>query len=195
MKLSDITADTKIIKDFSKRLATSTKEVIVSTIVGKAKRTSGISTIPVDFNMENGQLVTIYTRIITQQDVNYQSEGKSAKKNQAYPPTSRDMIDIFRVDINNKQMPTTGDFDNSYKPSFNKAVDEVADFVKNGQVAFDKKRSAVKVAPTKNNNNSLLALGKQIQALQQKAKELDVIIESKRGELKVLEGKLAASVV
>ena len=169
MKLSDITENTQLIKDFKQRLAKSAGEAIVATIINKVKRTSGVSTLPIDFNLENGQKVTIYARIID------------------------DKADIFRVDVNDKQMPTSTDmdFDPSYKPSFNKSVDMVGKFVTSGAAAFEKKRAAIKVAPVKSKNTSL-SITKKIAAFQQQADELAQQIELKSQEKKGLEDKLAS---
>lgn len=166
MKLSDITENTSLIKDFKQRLAKSLGESVVATIIGKVKRTSGISAVPVDFNLENGQQVTTYLRVID------------------------DKPDMYRIDINGKQMPTTGDFSNEYKPSFNKSVDEVAKFVKTGQTAFDAKIAKQKVkSPIAKNPN--LSITKKIEQFSQQAGELDHQIELKTAEKQGLENRLA----
>ena len=104
-----------------------------------------------------------------------------------------DKADIFRVDVNDKQMPTSTDldFDPSYKPSFNKSVDMVGKFVTAGAAAFEKKRAAIKVAPVKSKNTSL-SITKKIAAFQQQADELAQQIELKSQEKKGLEDKLAS---
>lgn len=180
IKLSDITEKTPLVKDFIQRLAKTTKQAVATTIVGKVKRTGGVSALPIDINLENGQVVTIYTRIIT--DIN-----QDTKVVRPQPP--RYTPDIFRVDVNGKQMPTTGDFSNDYKPSFNKSVDEVAQFIAQGQKAFDTKRTALKPARISGQSETMTQK-KQLDELTAKAVELDQQIEIKQGEKQVLQDKL-----
>ena len=180
IKLSDITEKTPLVKDFIQRLAKTTKQAVVTTIVGKVKRTGGVSALPIVINLENGQVVTIYTRIIT--DIN-----QDIKVVRPQPP--RYTPDIFRVDVNGKQMPTTGDFSNDYKPSFNKSVDEVAQFIAQGQKAFDTKRTALKPARI-GGQSETMTQKKQLDELTAKAVELDQQIEIKQGEKQVLQDKL-----
>lgn len=166
MKLSDTTEKTPLIKDFKQRLAKTLGESVVAVIIGKVKRTGGISALPVDFNLENGQQVTTYLRVIDEKP------------------------DMYRIDINGKQIPTTGDFSNEYKPSFNKSVDEIAMFVKTGQTAFNAKVAKQKVkSPIAKNPN--LSITKKIEQFNQQADKLDHQIELKTAEKQGLENRLA----
>lgn len=168
MKLSDINEKTEIIKDFSKQLSKTTKQRIASTVFGKIKRTSGISVMPVDFTLENLQVVTLNMRIID------------------------DKPDIFRVDINGKAFVSTGDFSNEYKPSFNKSVAEVGKAVLLGQDKFNKSLSRQK-APRKTTNKSTRISQKQTLAnLDELAQQLDQQIEQKQAEKQVLIEQLQA---
>ena len=54
MKLSDITEKTLLVKDFSKRLAKSTKQAIPIIDVEKVARVGGASVRPVNMVLENG---------------------------------------------------------------------------------------------------------------------------------------------
>lgn len=166
MKLSEIKETTPLVKDFYKRFEKSVKEKIVSSVLNKAKRVAGVSAIPIDLNLENGQVVTIYLRIID------------------------DKPDIFRVDVNGRQMPTTGDFSNEYKPSFNLSVDEVASFVRQGQSAFDKKRAKVKVKPISPKRETV-SIKQQIQDFKSQSHELDQVISQKQLEKQALVDQLA----
>ena len=167
MKLSEITEKTPLVKDFSNRLAKSTKQAIVALTIDNVKRVSGASVRPVNIVLENGQSVKIYLRL--------------AKEDEA--------LDLIRMDINGKNVPLTGDFDNSYKPSFNQSVDSVAAIIKNGQKAFETKRAKAKVRPPSTGPRPMNK-AQQKNALLEIAKERDVIIETKTKEKQTLEAQL-----
>lgn len=169
MKLADLSEKTPLIKDFSQYLAKSVGESIVTTVISKAKRISGVSATPIDFNLENGQVVTAYIRVVDEK------------------------YDMYRVDVNGKQLPTTGDLDNTYKPSFKKSVDEIANFVKKGQAAFDKKQAGTKVRVATSNRNASVSAAKQIQELKVQSKELDQQITTAEQTEKTLAEQLAAA--
>lgn len=166
MKLSELSEKNPLIRDFSNRLAKSTKQPINSTQFNKIKRVSGVSALPVDFHLAHGQNVTIYLRLI---------EGNP---------------DIFRIDVNDKQLPTTGDFSNDYKPSFNKSVDEIANVIVKGQSNFDKKRTAVKTASTSSRNNT--SQRQKLADLTQQIGEIDSQIQQKQAEKQALIDQLDA---
>lgn len=168
MKLSDITEKTPLVKDFAKRLAKSTKQAIPIIDVEKVKRISGASLRPVNMVLENGQTVKIYLRLAAEDE----------------------SLDLIRMDINGKNVPLTGDFDNSYKPSFELSVDGVANIINTGQKAFETKRAKMKIRkPT--TGNQPMNKAQQKNALIESAKELDTIIETKTTEKQTLEAQLA----
>lgn len=169
MKLADLTEKTPLVKDFSQYLAKSVGEAIVAIVVNKAKRISGVSATPVDFNLENGQVVTAYIRVVDEK------------------------YDMYRVDVNGKQLPTTGDLDNEYKPSFKKSVDEIANFVKRGQAGFDKKQASTKVRVASSNRNASVSMAKQIQELKVQSQELDNQLTNAEQTEKTLVEQLAAA--
>lgn len=161
MKLSDITAKTKLVADFSKRLAHSAKQKIVATEIEKVKRVSGASVRPVNMIFENGQSVKIYLRLV---------DAKDGAK-----------YDIFRIDINGKLIPLSGDFDNSYKPSFDASVDMLAGMIKSGQKAFNAKQSKIKVRKP-HTGKAPMNKAQQRNALIVEAKDLDTVIDNKTKE-------------
>lgn len=172
MKLSEITKKTKLVADFSKRLSYSAKEKIVATEVEKVKRISGASVRPVSMALENGQTVKIYLRLV----------DDGAK------------YDIFRIDVNGKMIPLSGDFDNSYDDSFNASVDALATMIKTGQKKFDAKRAKMKVRKTPasgGSSNRPMNKAQQRNALFDEIKELDVIIKNKATEKDELTEQLA----
>lgn len=168
MKLSDITEKTPLVKDFSKRLAKSTKQAIAILEVEKVKRVSGASVRPVNMVLENGQTVKIYLRLAAEDGA----------------------LDLIRMDINGKNVPLTGDFDNSYKPSFEQSVDGVANIINTGQKAFQAKRAKMKVKrPT--TGKQPMNKAQQKAALFETAKELDTVIATKTAEKQTLQTQLA----
>lgn len=174
MKLSEITKKTKLVADFSKRLAYSTKQKVVDTAIEKVKRISGASVRPVSMALENGQTVKIYLRLV--------DDGEK--------------YDIFRIDVNGKMIPLSGDFDNGYDDSFNASVDALATMIKTGQKKFDTKRAKMKVrkTPAKSGGGSTnrpMNKAQQRNALFDEIKELDVIIQNKATEKAELTEQLA----
>jgi len=168
MKLSDVTEKTPLIKEFINRLAKATKQAIPIVNVLKVVRVSGASAKPIEAVLENGQKVKLYVR----------TEG-----------SDDDKLDIFRIDINGKQQPLSGDFDNSYKPSFNASVDALGHSIVRGQNAFNKKQAKVRVKPLRASAPKNKA--QQRNELLQQVRELDKIITTKEAEKKQLEEKLA----
>lgn len=168
MKLSDITEKTPLVKDFSKRLAKSTKQAIAILEVEKVARVSGASVRPVNMVLENGQTVKIYLRLAAEDEA----------------------LDLIRMDINGKNVPLTGDFDNSYKPSFELSVDGVANIINTGQKAFETKRAKMKIRkPTA--GSPPMNKAQQKNALITEAAELDIVIATKTTEKQTLEAQLA----
>lgn len=167
MKLSDITEKSPLVADFSKRLTYTAKQKIVNTEIEKTKRVSGASVRPVNFIFENGQTLKIYLRLV---------DGE-AKPNEVPPKR----LDVIRIDINGKQIPMSGDYDNSYKPSFNASVDLLANAIKSGQKSFDLKRAKVKVRAPRT-GKAPMNKAQQRKALLAEASDLDVVIDNKTKE-------------
>ncbi|WP_296405409.1 hypothetical protein [Psychrobacter sp.] len=170
MKLSEINENTPLVKDFTQRLSKSTKQQIVVTEVMKVARVSGASARPVLIALEGGQSVKIYLR-----------ESDSATKGGG--------IDLFRVDINGKTQPTTGDFDNTYKPAFNASVDEIASIVTRGQAAFSNKQAKTVVMKTKS-SRAPQNKAQILSALNETSTQLDTEITTKTQIKTDLETKL-----
>ncbi|WP_352309085.1 hypothetical protein [Psychrobacter sp. W2-37-MNA-CIBAN-0211] len=167
MKLSELKKTTPLIKDLIKQLKKSTKQAIPIVDIEKTKRVAGASARPVRMVFENGQTMVVYIRIADENP------------------------DLFRIDINGKNQPLAGDYDHSYKPSFDASVAQLGAIIKNGQAAFAKKLAKKKVrkAPT-GTKTTPKNKSQQRNALMTEATELDVIIKNKSTEKKGLEGQL-----
>lgn len=169
MKLSDITEKTPLVKDFVARLGKTAKQAIPIVEVEKVKRVAGASVRPVNMVLENGQTVTIYLRLAAEDEA----------------------LDLIRMDINGKNVPLSGDFDNSYKPSFNASVDAIANTIRTGQKAFEVKRAKLKVkAPRAAGAAAPMNKVQQKKALLETAAELDIVIKSKTTEKAALAAQL-----
>lgn len=166
MKLSDITPKTPLVKDFVTRLARSTKQAIPIVNIEKVKRVSGASVRPVNLVLENGQTVKIYLRL------------------------ADDHFDIFRIDINDKVQPLSGDFDNSYKPSFNASVDALATTIRNGQTAFTKKLAKNRIKPPVATSKPPQNKSQQLKVVIAEVKALDNVIATKTAEKEALANQL-----
>lgn len=161
MKLSDITVKTPLVRDFVKRLTQSAKQGIPIVQIEKTRRVDGASTRPVLMSLENGQSIKLYIRLAGDDE----------------------HLDIFRIDLNGKQMPISGDFDNSYLPAFNLSVDAIANTIRSGQKAFSAKvaKQRIKGAPVRNTNNPK-NIAQQRNAVLEQSKERDEIIKRKTDE-------------
>lgn len=170
MKLSDITDKTKLVKDFVAQLKKSTKQAIPIVDVEKVKRISGASARPVNMVLENGQSIKIYIRLAGDDD----------------------HLDIFRIDINGKSQPLSGDYDNSYAPSFNASVGALGRSITQNQAAFDKKRAKQKVAtPSAKSGRTPMNKSQQRNAAIAESKELDAVIAQREQTKSELEAQLA----
>lgn len=166
MKLSDITPKTPLVRDFAKRLGTSAKQSVPIVDVERVQRITGASARPVNMILENGQTVKIYLRL------------------------ADDHLDIFRIDINGKAQPLSGDFDNSYKPSFNASVDQIGATIRNGQAAFTKKLATKRIKPPTATGNAPQNKSQQRNSLLAESKALDEVIATKSEQVIQLEGQL-----
>ena len=169
MKLSEITEKTPLVKDFVNRLAKTTKQAIINTTVEKTKRVSGVSARPVSMALENGQIVKIYLRL------------------------AADAFDVFRIDINGRMQKLAGDYSNDYKPSFNASVDIIANTVKQGQAAFDKRQAKKQVTLPKSQSPRSAPKNKaqQRNALLDDIRMLDEQIAEKTATKAELQAQLA----
>lgn len=105
-----MTEQSPIVKKLSAGLAKATGQAIPYVTVEKVKRTAGVSTREVGLGLENGQKVAFLLK----------ADG-----------------DIFRVLLNDKDLPLKGDFSPS---TFNAAMTEIAGKVRDKQKAFDKQQ-------------------------------------------------------
>lgn len=113
--LTALSEQTPIVKKLSTGLAKATGQAIPFVTIEKVKRSAGVSVREVGLGLENGQKVSFLIK----------ADG-----------------DIFRVLLNDKDLPITGDFDPS---TFNAAMSEIAGKVRANQKTFEKAQQKVVV--------------------------------------------------
>lgn len=139
LNLVALTEKEPIVQKFKKALEGATGQTIPIINLEKVKRVSGVSIRPVELVFAGGQKVTLLFR----------QAG-----------------DVYRVLINGKDLPMAGDLGIQYEASFKAGIAEIADAVRNGQKAFEKKQSQQKVVlpgTTRTSKNTTQTL-KQVQA-------------------------------
>lgn len=164
MKLSQLTEKSEPIKQFIARLAKTTKQRVINVDAHKVRRVAGASARQFDAHLENGQVVGVYLRM------------------------ESDKADIFRIDLNGRALPISGDFATEYMPAFYQSVDEVASIVVRGQDAFNKKRAQVKVKrPNAKTGQSMSA---KLEALHTQSQELEAQIIAKQSKVDELTAQI-----
>lgn len=180
LNIEGLTDKTPEVVKLRTALEKATGQQVAIVNVEKSSRKSGVSVRPVAFVLgDESQIVTFLVR-----------QGG----------------DIYRVQINGKDFPLTGDITLSsetyQKKSFNLAISQIADAVRNGAAAFRKKQQAIKIPPaTKKDKNGRVTPKNTTQMLKQivaEEAELDAVINTKtdqRDNLKIqLDQKIAAMV-
>lgn len=166
LKLSELNEKSSPVKEFVQQLKKATKQKVISVVPHKIKRVSGVSAKKFDVVLDDSQKVGIVIRIVN------------------------NTADVFRVLINDKQVPQITDFDMSYMPLFIDNVNHVAKLVVAGRVAFAKKLAAVKVKlpHDKRTNNKT-----KYEHLLLQLAELDSNIRAKEDELAQINNAIALS--
>lgn len=118
INLATLTDKDSLVQKFKKALESATGQTIPIINLGKVKRVSGVSIRPVELVLLGGQTITLLIR----------QAG-----------------DVFRVQINGKDLPMAGDLGIQYEASFKAGISEIADAVRSGQKSFEKKQSRQKV--------------------------------------------------
>lgn len=111
------------VKKFKDALEKGSGQKVTFTTIAKIKKTSGEISKDLEFGLENGQKVTFVIR----------RDG-----------------DAFRVKLNDKDLPISGDLDPNYKPTFSEAMKEIAASVRGNQAKFNKSLTMqrVKIPPS-----------------------------------------------
>ncbi len=147
--LANVSDNSPLVKKFSQAIAKATGQIVVGFVAQKMKRVANESTKDLDFNLENGQSITLVVR--TNGDV------VRVKLNGKDTPLKTDLFH-FSADSFTAIGPVTGAKYNlganeadqkSPAAVFAKAVAEIGERVRQTQPAFDKRRAQQKIIPVK----------------------------------------------
>lgn len=152
--LAHVSDSSPLVKNFSDAIAKATEQIVVSFVAQKMKKTAGIATKDLDFNLENGQLVTLVVR--TDGDViRVKINGKDTPiKNELFHFSADSFTVITPKTGNNYNLASNESDRKSLAAIFAKAVAEIAAYVVKGQAAFDKRCTQQKIIPPKEKNSS-----------------------------------------
>lgn len=151
--LINVSDNSPLVKKFSQAIAKATGQIVVAFIAQKMKKVADESTKDLDFNLENGQIVTLVVR--TNGDV------VRVKLNGKDTPLKTDLFH-FSADSFTAIAPAPGTKFNlsaneadrkSPAAVFAKAVSEIGERVRKAQPALDKRRMQQKIAPVMNKSS------------------------------------------
>lgn len=147
--LVNVSDASPLVKKFSQAIAKATGQIVVAFIAQKMKKIAGESTKDLDFNLENGQSVTLVVR--TDGDVvRVKINGKATPlKNELFHFSADSFTAITPAAGGNYSLAANEADRKSPAAVFAKAVAEIGAHVLNGQAAFDKQRAQQKVMPVK----------------------------------------------
>jgi hypothetical protein len=160
--LTALSEQTPLAKKLSAGLSKATGQAIPYVTPKKVKRLAGVSTRELQMGLENGQTVSFLIK----------ADG-----------------DIFRVLLNGKDLPITGDFDPS---TFNAAMAEIATKVRTSQKAFDKAQQKVVVKiPKAAGATSVQTTSAKLKAAKDLESQVDTATTQAMAEQEQLKAKLA----
>lgn len=156
-----LSESTPLIKSIRAGLVKGSGQNIPYVVVQKAKRITGVSVKDVDMTLENGQTVTF--RI-------------------------KNTGDIFRVQLNGKDLPLVGDM-----TMVADVTKEIGGKVRTGQAAFDKKQAAARVViPKAAVSNKVQTTAQKLKTAQEQETKLDDAIVQATAVRDDLKAKVAA---
>jgi hypothetical protein len=116
--LQALTEKDPLITKIKAALESSTGQAAPYTTLSNVQRVAGVSIRTLEFGLENGQQVAFLIR----------NTG-----------------DIFRVQLNSKDLPLATDFDHEYGELFKQGMNEIGQAVRKNQKAFDDKKAKGKI--------------------------------------------------
>ena len=152
---------TPLIKSIRAGLVKGAGQAVPYVVISKVKRVTGVSIKDVDMTLENGQTVTFRVK----------NTG-----------------DIFRVQLNGKDLPLVGDM-----TMIADVTKEIGSKVKAGQAAFDKRQAAARVViPPAAVSNKVQTTAQKLKAAQDQESKLDEAIAKATTIRDDLKAKVAA---
>ncbi|ADI90435.1 hypothetical protein AOLE_07720 [Acinetobacter oleivorans DR1] len=143
LNLAAVTATTPYIKKIQSSLEKATGQTILTPEIRKVKRVAGVSVLPVTFFFSGGATLTLYVRALA---------------------------DVVKAELNDKVIVLSGDFSDDYKPTFDNAVNGVANLIREAQskIQDQNKREKVRLPPRR---SSVDQKAKEVQEQEQKLDE------------------------
>ncbi len=125
LNLTAVTPDTPYIKKIKAALEKGTGDKIPIVEVKKVQRKGGVSTSPIFFRFAGGQELVLYVRA---------------------------SADVFKSELNGKEIVLPGDFSDDYQQTFDNAVSGIAKLIREAQpkVEQQNQKEKVKLPPRKN---------------------------------------------
>lgn len=144
--LVNVSESSPLVKKFSDAIAKATGQMVISFIAQKMKKVAGEATKDLDFNLENGQVVTLVVR--TDGDVvRTKLNGRDLPLKSELFHFSADSFALI-TPANGKLTLAANEADRKSPAAvFAKAVAEIAERVRKSQAGFDKRRAQEKVKP------------------------------------------------
>lgn len=133
--LQTLTEKDPLVAKLKAALGTASGQSVPYTTIEAIKRIAGVSARGITFGLENGQQVTFLIR----------NTG-----------------DIFRVQLNAKDLPLATDFDHEYSDLFKQGMNEIGQAVRKNQKAFDAKKAKGKInIPKAEPNNKVRTINQR----------------------------------
>ncbi|WP_275903691.1 phosphoribosyltransferase [Acinetobacter beijerinckii] len=125
LNLTAITPDTPYIKKIRSALEKATGQSIPLVEIKKVQRKGGVSVVPVFLVFAGGQELTLFARA---------------------------SADVFKAELNGKEIILPGDFSDDYKQTFDNAVSGIAKLIRESQAKVEQQnqKEKVKLPPRKN---------------------------------------------
>ena len=146
--LVNVSESSPLVKKFSDAIAKATGQIVISFIAQKMKKVAGESTKDLDFNLENGQVVTLVVR--TDGDVvRTKLNGRDLPLKSELFHFSADSFALLTPATAKLSLAANEADRKSPAAVFAKAVAEIAERVRKNQASFDKRRAQEKIKPVK----------------------------------------------
>jgi hypothetical protein len=160
LQIEGLSDQSPTVKTLQAALEKATGQQVPIVNVLKPTRKSGVSVRPIELVLAGGQAVTFLVR-----------QGG----------------DVYRVQINGKDFPLTGDITLSpekyQKQSFDLAMKQIAESIRTGQAAFDKKKTTAKVVipPAKDDKGRTIPKNttQMLKQVMAEEAEIDAVITQK----------------
>ncbi|ENV36843.1 hypothetical protein F959_01650 [Acinetobacter venetianus RAG-1 = CIP 110063] len=136
LNLTAVTPDTPYIKKIKSSLEKATGQSIPLVEIKKVQRKGGVSVVPVFLVFAGGQELTLYARA---------------------------SADVFKAELNGKEVVLSGDFSDDYQQTFDNAVSGLAKLIRSSQAKVEQqnRKDKVKLPPRKSRSTQQMISDKR----------------------------------